>query len=543
MTYGRGLSAMLGLVIVLSFVGMAYVVSTVGRAVEWTRVQSNPTPAADVRAGTAPSESQAAPDRAVVTASEQPPAPGPTATPEPERGPIFILLRAEEVTADARLNFLGQGFLNGEKAAVTVEDAQGHVEARLDTVNAAKDGRIDEVSVPVPSGLAPGPHVLRIAGTTSGRSARATFRLRWLPPKITLNNYTAKAEHTFGFSGNGFAPGEHVDVRLGGLGGAPLASFQSDAQGNVLGRDVLIPLVQPGDYPLYFVGRESQSPVSVGFNVQGFKPWVVLDNYSPPPYYHMGFKGEDFVPGERVQAYLGQRGGQPVAQVAADPHGQFNVKDAFELPELPKGDNRLIFVGEQSGAEISANFVALPFGPSLELSVYAGRTRAPVAFIGSSWARSEVLHAYAGEQRQPVGTFQADASGAFHGAGSFRLPLGLGPGGVPLTVIGDVSQAEVTLWFQVLELKPSAELTAYEGPPGTVVSFTGRSFAGGERVRVRLRDRGGRELASAVADDAGTFEHLSSYPVEGDWGAAIPFVLVGDESGAEAMTHFKIATP
>ncbi len=112
-----------------------------------------------------------------------------------------------------------------------------------------------------------------------------------------------------------------------------------------------------------------------------------------------------------------------------------------------------------------------------------------------------------------------------------------------MTIRGAVSQAEVTLWFQALELKPSAELTAYMGPPGTVVSFTGRSFAGGERVTVHLQDRGGPSIASAVATDDGTVEAITSYPIEGNWGDDVHFVLVGEASHAEGATDFKIATP
>jgi hypothetical protein len=163
--------------------------------------------------------------------------------------------------------------------------------------------------------------------------------------------------------------------------------------------------------------------------------------------------------------------------------------------------------------------------------------------VGDGWARNEKLTVYIGEDRGQMATFQADATGAFNAAGGFRLPIGTIAGGVPLTVRGEVSQAEVTLWYQALELKPSAELTAYQGPPGTVVSFTGRSFAGGERVRVHLADAGGPELASAVATDDGTVERVSSYPIQGNWGDDIHFVLVGDDSHTQATTDFKIANP
>ncbi len=458
-------------------------------------------------------------------------------------GPTFILIRAPDITAGARLNFQGQSFEPNEQTTVIVENAQGAAEASLDPVTISKDGNLDEVSVVVPDGIGRGEHVLHISGVSSGRSARARFTVRYVTPKITLDTYSAKSNHTFGFSGSGFAPNEPVDVRLGGLGGSPLASFPSDMQGNVTAQDVPLPLIQAGDYLLYFVGEQSQTPVSIGFNIQGFAPWVVLDNYSAAPYSPMGFTGQDFVPGEPIAVYLGRRSAQPLLRLAADAKGQFALKNAFNLPDLPHGDQQLLFVGQQSGTEIVAKFVVLPFSPSLELTNYAGRPGTPIAFKGSGWARNETLHAYIGEGRARTANFQADASGGFTSAGGFRLPIGTVAGGVPMTVKGDVSQAEVTLWYQALELKPSAELTAYQGPPGTVVSFTGRSFAGGERVSVYLQDRGGTKLASAVASDDGTIEGISSYPIEGNWGDDIHFVLVGDDSHAEGTTDFKIANP
>jgi hypothetical protein len=447
------------------------------------------------------------------------------------------------MTAGARLNFQGQGFLPGEQATATIEDGQGQTEASLDPVTISKDGNLDEISVVLPDTIGRGDHVLHISGVTSGRSGRAKFSVSFITPKITLDTYSAKSSHTFGFSGSGFAAREQVDVRLGGLGGSPLASVPSDAQGNVTAQDVPLPLIQAGDYLLYFVGDRSQTPVSIGFNVQGFSPWVVLDNYSAAPYSAMGFTGQDFVPGEEIEVYLGRRTGQPLLRLAADANGQFTVKNAFYLPDLARGDQQLLFVGHQTGAQITAKFVVLPFSPSLQLTNYAGRPGTSIAFTGDGWARNETLHAYIGEGRTEIATFQADPSGAFNATGGFRLPIGTVAGGVPLTIHGATSQSEVTLWYQALELKPSAELTAYLGPPGTVVAFTGRSFAAGEKVTIHLRDSSGPSLGSAVATEDGTIEDIGSYPIDGNWGDDIHFVLVGDASHAEGVTDFKIANP
>jgi len=233
-----------------------------------------------------------------------------------------------------------------------------------------------------------------------------------------------------------------------------------------------------------------------------------------------------------------------VTRAQADADGRFSVKNAFELP-LVKGQNEIIFVGQQSKAQVSANFMAMKFLPALQLSTYSGRPGSLVSFIGDGWAHNDTLQVFIGEKGggQALGTFTADASGTFQDGGAVRVPVHAQAGGLPLTVRGEISQAEVTLWYQVLDLKPTAELTAYQGPPGTVVAFTGRSFAPGEGVHVHLREQNGPELAVGTADDAGTAENISSYPVDGNWGDVVPFVLVGGDSGVTAITHFKFANP
>ena len=113
----------------------------------------------------------------------------------------------------------------------------------------------------------------------------------------------------------------------------------------------------PGDYQLVCVGQSSHNPATVGFNVQGFHPWVVLNNYYVKPQSGVGFSGDDFVPGEPVQVYLNTRLSQPVAQVTADANGHFGVDNAFPLPNVT-GNNQLIFVSRQSQTEVTATFAA-----------------------------------------------------------------------------------------------------------------------------------------------------------------------------------------
>jgi hypothetical protein len=116
-------------------------------------------------------------------------------------------------------------------------------------------------------------------------------------------------------------------------------------------------LIQAGTYSLSFVGQESQTPASVGLNVQGFHPWVLLDTYAPSPHTHLGFTGEDFAPQEIVLVYLNQREGESVVRLQADASGRFAAPAAWEVGKL-SGQNTLIFVGQQSGAVVISAFTA-----------------------------------------------------------------------------------------------------------------------------------------------------------------------------------------
>jgi hypothetical protein len=184
-----------------------------------------------------------------------------------------------------------------------------------------------------------------------------------VPPTVHLESYTGKPTHSFGYSGSGFSPGEAVDIYLGDRTDRPLATVSADPRGDLAQQNLTIPTITPGDYQLAFIGRTSQTSATVGFNVQGFHPWVVLDNYYIAPQAPVGFRGEDFVPGEPVDVYLNTRLSQPVATVTADASGHFDTNNGFSLPNLT-GGNQLIFVGQQSQTEATASFAAATQTPT-----------------------------------------------------------------------------------------------------------------------------------------------------------------------------------
>jgi hypothetical protein len=200
---------------------------------------------------------------------------------------------------------------------------------------------------------------LALVGLPMGVAAQATG----LPPTVHLDTYTGKPTHTFSFNGEGFAPNEQVDVYLGSQSAGPLVTLVADDRGNVISPNITIPMMAAGDYKLAVSGRTSQTSASVGFNVQGFHPWVVLDNYYIAPHASVGVQGDDFIPGETVQIFLNSLLGEPLAQITADADGRFAVQTAFQLPDVTD-NNQLIFIGQQSQTQVTATFSAATPPPS-----------------------------------------------------------------------------------------------------------------------------------------------------------------------------------
>jgi dolichol-phosphate mannosyltransferase len=270
----------------------------------------------------------------------------------------FLQLQGADLTPNVPLRFTGSGFLPGEVLVVTIQDQAGQPEAQLESMNSDQAGQFSEVSEAIPAGLAPGTYMLLVQGESSHRSAQASFQLHGIPPTVQLDTYTVKPEQDFGFAGSGFLPNEVVEVRLGSPMGERLAVAGANAGGNVTGR-VMVPLMPEGDYSLFFVGQQSQTPTSVGLNIQGFHPWVVLDTYAPSPQVRLGFTGEDFAPNEVVLVYLNRRGGEPIVRIQADASGRFAVSAAWDVGEL-SGEHMLIFVGELSGAVVTTTYTVVP---------------------------------------------------------------------------------------------------------------------------------------------------------------------------------------
>ncbi len=268
-----------------------------------------------------------------------------------------VRIQGTTLTPNVPFTFAGSEFAPNEPLTATIESTQGRTEARLGAFMADHAGTVNMTWQALLPSLAPGGYTLVVTGERSGRIARTPFQLRWIPPNVMLSSFSVKPRQGIDFTGGGFHAQETVDVHLGNIASAPLASAPTNAGGNLTGH-VTMPPLPAGSYTLYFVGRQSQTPVKVHFLVRGFHPWVVLSTYVPTPHSRLGFNGQDFAPGEEVLVYLNQQRSDPIARLHADGEGRLVAPAAWEVT-APQGPATLIFAGQQSGTTATVPLTVL----------------------------------------------------------------------------------------------------------------------------------------------------------------------------------------
>ncbi len=267
-----------------------------------------------------------------------------------------VQLATQDVTPSSHLTVTGVGFSSKEHLSASIEDALGHVYQRASLI-AGTDGHLAATPVALPSQLGAGDYRLLVVGNTSHRTARITFRMHDVPPAVTLDAYTSQPRASIGFAGTGFIAGETVNVYLG-ASKTLLATVKATDKGAVSGR-LQIPALPAGNYPLTFVGKTGQTPISVGFNIQGFSAWVVLNRYMLTSGEGLGFTGQGFAPSEQVFVYLNATRGAPATRLTADTSGRVVMQDTW-IPSGESGQNTLRLAGQSSGATATAEFTIVP---------------------------------------------------------------------------------------------------------------------------------------------------------------------------------------
>jgi len=125
-----------------------------------------------------------------------------------------VAVAPSATTPGGLVSISGSNFLAGEGLTISVDG----IITPVVTVTATAQGVLPPTSVSIPYAVAAGPHVLRVTGATSGRTATApiTITVTALSPVIVLSASSATPRSTVTVTGRGFGRQERVTLALNG---------------------------------------------------------------------------------------------------------------------------------------------------------------------------------------------------------------------------------------------------------------------------------------------------------------------------------------
>ncbi|TAK33019.1 MAG: hypothetical protein EPO21_13935 [Chloroflexota bacterium] len=461
----------------------------------------------------------------------------------PAGAPEIRLVGSRVSSVDANIAISGAGFNAGEKVDVLVagqEEANRDIQHTVQTVDAREDGSVGDVVLPAGQQLSPGSYAVSLRGADSGRDVAGSFWVGKFLPYVLPSAYTGKPSEEIFITAGYFAPGETVQLSLDGPPSAEAPTYKANEAGDLETIQWTIPYVPEGKHVIYLTGEQSLVPMDIQFDVQGYHPWVSLSSYASQVDELVDFSGRGFAPWEQINVYLNDRDSSPIVVLNADNEGAFTRNRAFEATKNLQGDNTLVFVGQVSRVEATAEYKMLPSTPSLWLTSHAAPPGGWVGFIGRGFLPHETVHVYLGsdDTAEEVLTLLAQDDGSLQNAGDFTVPFGQS-GVLTLTAVGEKSKVPVSTNLEIMTLRPWMRVDPGGGPVGTQVRAEGHDFLGGEEVALYLGADQSSPLATATADNQGG---ASVGPVaipDGSKGRVL-LTLVGQKSGAKATGSFDV---
>jgi hypothetical protein len=389
----------------------------------------------------------------------------------------------------ARILIAGTGYTPGETVLVSF-DAGVVASLVADSAGSFTNG-----TFVVPSNVQPGGHGVLALGTTSQQAASTAITVTAPPPvpvvRLAVTPATVAPGMQIHITGSGFVAYETLLVRIDGN---PVQQAQADGSGAFqtairvqagLGRhtiNVLGVSSRRASGAALLVVQPVHSTVRLGQRLVHRGSTVTVD-------------GSDFAPGEIV---LIQLNGLLVQAARVNTSGNFGAH--FGVPATTRyGTAQVIALGARSGRSARASLRIEPVPPAgihIRLSTSVGHRGNTVrVFGGGFWGEETVLIFFRGNL---VLAPASDHGGNLAGAG-FRIPVNTPYGSSLVTVTGARSGRSATLNLRVVPVPPSVGIAVTPqvvGHDGRVV-VTGRGFAGGEVVLIRLR----AVLVQAAATD------------------------------------------
>ncbi len=381
----------------------------------------------------------------------------------------LILLNPGVVRQGSSISVTGSGF--DAKATIDLVLKQHASDSSLAStfVQADKTGTFSGASLTVPTSLSSGTFMVEAHQRNGDKVARAVGTIAGGAPQVKLGTQVGKPGDMIAISVHGFRPGETINIYWNSLSGQPVATLQADGGGGVGQASVKVPFGAVGTNTFLFVGTKSQALAAAPILLLSLYPTVTISSYAIQADNALSFTGSGFGPGERVLVYLNNPNDVPVAVLQTDNNGAFSKAGSFLIPFVLKGQQTLIFLGEQSRTPSTVSFTVLPYTPSAQPSTYGGFPGTTVTFYAAGFARSEVVHVYVGATQNSAGTlvscFRTDDKGNAGAAGSYIIPGNAQVGKLVFTLTGSKSGGTATAVMTVAA--PPSPVQVPAQPPFT----------------------------------------------------------------------------
>jgi nucleoid-associated protein YgaU len=366
----------------------------------------------------------------------------------------LLLLNPSTVRQGSSVGVAGSGFDPGAVVDIFVKQQADDAVDPLTFVQVDKSGGFGGVSFNVPDSLPRGNFIVEADQRESDNVARATAVVAGGSPQVKLGTQAAKSGDTVQLSAAGFTPSEEINVYWNDLSGEVIGTLDADENGSIRQGAVRVPFGAVGNNGFIFVGQQSQSPVTVPFQMLNLYPSVDLSSYAIKPDNVLSFSGKDFGPGENVTVYLNNPDSPTLTTIQTDDTGGFTNAGGFLVPFGLQGKQTLIFVGTDSKAPTTASFDTLPYTPSAQPSTYGGRPGTTLTFYAIGFARNEIVHALVGRSQDDPGTevtcFRTDGQGNAASGGSYVVPGDAPAGQLVFSLLGSRSQAMATAALEVI---------------------------------------------------------------------------------------------
>jgi len=378
--------------------------------------------------------------------------------------------------------------------------------------------------------------------------------------------------------GQNFAPGETVTItaEMASPGSAnhpgrptpgamiSLGRVQAAQNGTIHSEISTLPAaLTSGHYQLVVVGQKSGERATMPLGVRAKALWITPSSYAVKQTGSLGLVLGGFAPDEPVAVSLAPAAQRPdgtsqdptklskptpLTTVQTDDVGNATWSQV-SIPTVVPGAYNLVAKGTKSGQSMAIDIVVNALTPVVQLSPWSGPPGSKVQINARGFAPKATVQIFLGNAQQPLTSATTDQYGDFWGVGPLQVPYNSNPGPLEVRLVDSSASNQVTATFNVQNIKPWLELSAYSGPPGSPVQFSGGGWAAGETVKIHLGDASGPIIAVGQADDYGWLRPGSSTAVPdnstnqasttGVATSSVTYTAIGDQSRATASASFK----